>query len=329
MSRSSRWEENRTRCTHNRHRLIFKEFTDPDLHISLGSFQVERLKGGDMYTGVYSGFTEFDDGLLSLFSTFVTAKFAQVREKLLSQEKSEQLMGIVKTMIALLGQRSYMALIMELRDLMPALVGYEHFGIYFHNKACKVYNHIVANELCTCFQSHYKAGMRNLIKYPDDTGITGMVFKEDTHVISLKGKREKNFHELDNIEAYGEIKDFLFMPTYGYNGTKNGVMQLYNKRQGKPDEVEVKRLENYQKLLGVMMENVVDFDKAIDIEMNVMNILSYLDKTATLFKKEESRYTSTIDDIKIAVQNLQYLVRENEMRKEQIKAKSANYYIQA
>ena len=188
---------------------------------------------------------------------------------------------------------------------------------------------IIGEELCTCFQSHYKAGMRNLIRYPDDIGITGKVFKEDVCVISLKGKKEKNFHELDNIEAYGEIKNFLFMPIYGYNGIKNGVMQLFNKKQGKLDEEEIKNLKPYQKLVGIIIENIIDFDKAIDIEMNVKSILNHLGNTTTIFHEEEETCTSFIDDIKIAVQNLQMLINDNEKKKDTIKGKAAAYYIQS
>ena len=141
--RNLRWEVNcKNSFNLNRHRLIFKEFVDMDLHVSLGGFQVEKLKSGNMYTGIYSGFTELDYGLLSLFSMFVSIKFSQIKEKLITQEKNKQLASIVSTMISLLGQRSYMLLIMELRNLMPGLVGYEYFGVYYHDKTCNAfYNH--------------------------------------------------------------------------------------------------------------------------------------------------------------------------------------------
>lgn len=170
----------------------------------------------------------------------------------------------------------------------------------------------------TCSRSNYKAGIKNLVKYPDNTGITGAAFQKNSYIISLKGKKEKNFHELDNIESYGEIKNFIFMPMYTFNDTKNGVIQLFNKKQGKPDDQDIQNIKPYQKLIGIMIQNSIDINRVIDIEMNIKKIINFLKETTTIFQKEEFRYTSPIDDVKIAIENMQKYINDNVANKERI-----------
>lgn len=270
-----------------------------------------------MYTGIYSGFTEADDGLISILSTFIGLKFLQIHENLLSQEKDQRLKNLLNILNSLLGIRTYMSLVIQMREMMPILMGYEYFGIYFHNNE-SIFIIKLAHELCTSFHADYKAGNRNLIRYPDNTGITGKSFTDESCIISFKGKKENNFHEIDNIESYGEIKNFIVMPTYGNGDEKNGMMQLYNKKQGKIDDQEIENLKPYQRFVGLIMQNVLDIDRAIDIEMNIKNILDFLKDNTTLFLKEEIRYSSALDDIKIALENFQQLLLKLNMARKNV-----------
>ncbi len=86
-----------------------------------------------MYTGVYSGFSELDDGLLSLLCTFIGVKVAQIRSTFQCREKEERLAATINTVNTLYEQRTYMNLLIGLRELLPPLVGYEFVGVYFHD----------------------------------------------------------------------------------------------------------------------------------------------------------------------------------------------------
>ncbi len=134
----------------------------------------------------------------------------------------------------------------------------------------------VANELCTCFKNHSLPEGGTLIRYPSDIGITGTVFREEKAAASLRGKREKNFHQIDNSGSYSEIRNFLFVPMYGLNGTKTGVVQFFNKSRGTPTESDLETVRPYQRLAGVLLQNMVEMNTAIDVSMNMRTVLESL-----------------------------------------------------
>ena len=141
----------------------------------------------------------------------------------------------------------------------------------------------------------------NLTEYPDDTGITGKVFKENHPILSFVGKREPGFHEIDNIGEYVEIHDFLFAPTYGFNNVKNGIIQVFNKKGGTLNENDIKTLKPYQKLVGMLIENTLELNKAIDLDINFKRILDMLGKKTDIFNKDEIRFTTSMEDRKSVV----------------------------
>lgn len=124
------------------------------------------------------------------------------------------------------------------------------------------------------------AGIRSLIRYPVGIGIAGSVFKENKIVISQKGKGEKNFYEIDNVGTYAEIKNFIFMPTYGLGGKANGVVQFYNKKGEELNQDQIEILKPYQKLLGHMIEHLLELNAAMDISMCINQVIDAMnDKT--------------------------------------------------
>lgn len=88
---------------------------------------------GNVYTGAYMGFTEQDDGIISLLSIFLSLKLYQIKVYILLEEKDRHFNKLLDTLNSLLRTRSYMSLMMELREVMPQLLGYEHFGVYYHD----------------------------------------------------------------------------------------------------------------------------------------------------------------------------------------------------
>ena len=189
-----------------------------------------------------------------------------------------------------------------------------------------IYKVNVANELCTCMKSNLKTDETCLMRYPDDIGITGKIFKNDGYYISFKGRKEMNFHEIDNVGNYAEIKNFLFLPTYGFNGQRNGIIQLFNKKKGNPDEHDIQHLKPYQKLIGMLMHNVIESNRIIDIDMNIRRILLQLGDKTQKYNKEHSRYSSAIDNLEFVVENLQKILKENEMAKSDIVRKNPIHF---
>jgi len=86
-----------------------------------------------MYTGVYSGFTDLDNELLSLLTSFIGLKITQIEEYALSKEKDKKVIEIVGMVSTLLMNRNCIKLLRKLRKVLPSLLGYEYVGVYLHN----------------------------------------------------------------------------------------------------------------------------------------------------------------------------------------------------
>jgi hypothetical protein len=77
----------------------------------------------------------------------------------------------------------------------------------------------------------------NIIKFPPQMGISGQVFKNKSIFISNKGKHEPGFDpDIDNVCTAPNIKNFVFLYIYGSNAKPMGIIQFYNKKEGKITE---------------------------------------------------------------------------------------------
>ncbi len=141
-------------------------------------------------------------------------------------------------------------------------------------------------------------------------GITGEVFRSQKPVISLKGKKEKNFHEVDNMGSYTELRNFVFVPMHGIGGTKVGVLQLFNKRDGEPDETDLDALRPYERLAGQMMQNVIELNIAIDMEINVRKVLDELGQKTALDEVQELEYNFGMNKVQKRLLKLQDLISD-------------------
>eukprot|EP00826_Nyctotherus_ovalis_P022081 TRINITY_DN17232_c0_g1_i14.p4 TRINITY_DN17232_c0_g1~~TRINITY_DN17232_c0_g1_i14.p4 ORF type:complete len:163 (+),score=32.44 TRINITY_DN17232_c0_g1_i14:1372-1860(+) len=156
-------------------------------------------------------------------------------------------------------------------------------------------------------------------------GITGKVFKEAEYVMSVKGKRETNFHEIDNMASYVEMRNFLFIPTYGFKDQKNGVIQLFNRKIGNPSESDLQSVKSYQKLVGMLIEGVMESNRIMNIDMNLRKVLNQLRESTRVYKREEFSYTLAITNLEIVVDNLQKIIKEHEKTKGSIISRSPSH----
>lgn len=287
---------------------------EPGTQNLLAGFQLEKAKAGDMYTGVYCGFSDLDNGLLSLLTSFIGIKISQIKENLQSKEKDKRFFEALQTITSLMEDRTCVQLLMELKETLPQLTGYEHAGVYLHEPLSTPVL-TVANELCTCIKSNTKAGGKDLARYADDIGITGRVFKEAEYVMSVKGKKEANFHEIDNMASYVEMSNFLFIPTYGFKSQKNGVIQLFNRKIGNPGESDLQSVKPYQKLVGMLIEGVMEANRIMNIDMNLRKVLNQLRERTGVYNREEFSYTLAITNLEVVVDNLQRIIKEHEETK--------------
>lgn len=104
----------------------------------LGGLQLERTKAGDVYTGLYTGFTELEDGFLALLSCCIGLKCAQLRERTFSEIKEKTCAATISTIASLLETRMYSALLVKIRQALPSILGYESAGVYLHDPTCNL-----------------------------------------------------------------------------------------------------------------------------------------------------------------------------------------------
>ena len=141
------------------------------------------------------------------------------------------------------------------------------------------------------------------------------MLKEEGYVISLKGRKEVNFEEIDSPGTYAELHNFIFLPTYGFNSHKNGVIQLFNKKRGEPKERDVKMIKPYQQLVGMLMQNVLEANIVVDININVRSILKELGEKTGNYYREELNYTTAVNNLKSSIENLMKILKDNERYK--------------
>jgi len=263
-----------------------------------------------MYTEYYTGFSELEYEYLSLLCTFIGLKCAQLKEKYLSELKEKRCIETISTVASLLETRMYPALLVRIRQTLPSILGYENVGIYLYDSTCNLYIYIVANELCTYLDNNNIPECETLLRYPTSEGLTGKVFNTDSIIISHKGMSSENSSEIDNADI--EIRDFTFMPTYGFDNTRNGVLQLFNRLQGGINNNEA--LKYYQKLIGLIMQNVKEGDKAMNIGLRMKGLLESLKDKTNIYQLNEVKYSSTLDDLEMLVDNLKRIIINNEKK---------------
>lgn len=111
---------------------MFKGIVNPISRELVAGLQLEKIKAGDMYTGVYNGFSDLDNELLLILTSFIGLKIAQVEEGISSKEKDNKVTDVVNTINSLISNRSHIKLLLKLRKVLPSLLGYEHVGVYLH-----------------------------------------------------------------------------------------------------------------------------------------------------------------------------------------------------
>lgn len=138
-------------------------------------------------------------------------------------------------------------------------------------------------------------------------------------MVSVAGKEERGFHAIDATELHKPVKNFVFVPTYGFKQEKNGVLQLFNKREILGEE-ELVKLKPYQHLIGMIMQNLLEVDKAANIEFDIKKMVRLVESLSAPNISKEGILSST-EEIQRVIYNLQKLIDENAVLREKHKAR--------
>ena len=82
--------------------------------------------------------------------------------------------------------------------------------------------------------------------------------------------------DLDNVISYPNIRSFVFIPIHGSDNKVIGVIQLYNKRYTEINENDVNYLKSLQKILGIILENVMYVNDALNFYINAKDTTTKL-----------------------------------------------------
>jgi len=95
-----------------------------------------------------------------------------------------------------------------------------------------------------------------MICIPHGAGITGEVFAKNKSVYFNKFEYSPYFtQETDNLKAFENIHNFIFIPMTGYDEVPNGVVQMYNFKQP-ITRLKVKKMIAMKKLIGSILDKV-------------------------------------------------------------------------
>ena len=118
----------------HRHKLLIKGIVDPINKELLCGFQLERKNSGNMYTGLYNGFSETDDRILSLVAVVIGIKLCQLKESSMSLSKDILRINTLNEINKLLENRTYRSFLIDLKERLPPLVKFEYIEVYLYRK---------------------------------------------------------------------------------------------------------------------------------------------------------------------------------------------------
>lgn len=96
--------------------------------------QLERSKGGDMYSGKYFGFNSIEESAFGLLIMFISEKIYELGQNEVLKKKEQLLENTHKFFTELLEQRTIKDFIFFIRQTLASFLGYENSGLLYYSK---------------------------------------------------------------------------------------------------------------------------------------------------------------------------------------------------
>ena len=79
------------------------------------------------------------------------------------------------------------------------------------------------------------------LRFPANIGITGAIIKSKEHIFKNDDDPLPNGYtsDIDNALKFQGIKNFIFCPIIGKNGSCIGVLHMFNKQNDKIDKFDI------------------------------------------------------------------------------------------
>lgn len=108
-----------------------------------------------------------------------------------------------------------------------------------------------------------------MVRFPSALGISGTVCTNNKIIVRNTELSGKSLADVDNSANFTLVRNCAFFPLYGRDEKVVGVLQLYNKKDGEIEKTEVQSIKFYQKLFGVILQNTIEYNEAIDLMLCV------------------------------------------------------------
>ena len=126
------------------------------------------------------------------------------------------------------------------------------------------------------------------VRFPDDLGITGDVFKRNQVIKIDNVKVHRLFNpDIDNSCQIGNLDNAIFACLFGKDLEAVGVLQVFNKANGKViDEKDVEKVRSLQKIIGICVSSTNCICEAASFTINfrhtvqeIMHSVEHVDKS--------------------------------------------------
>jgi len=114
-------------------------------------------------------------------------------------------------------------------------------------------------------------------KFPKNTGLTGECFMNNRVIIGNE-KEVCKFTDIDHVAISGGIKNFAFLPLYGYSTEIVGVLELINKKDGQVmAKNDILEIEPYRKCIGLMMKHITELNSTMSASFTLKKLIGRID----------------------------------------------------
>jgi transcriptional regulator with GAF, ATPase, and Fis domain len=222
--------------------------------------------------------SNIDQMIFGLYASVVQTKIETILAQMDSHDRHQHLFDTLSLASRITTQRSYRALIKQIKLLLPAYFEFESVGVLLLDTK--------TNDLFTIAdidmtEEELKNGQeytasKDIISFPSTLGITGHAFQQGKVFICNEVNKERRFMpDIDNLSSISEPFNFLIGPIYdSKDKSPVGVIQLVNKRNKKYiNQSDIQRFEIIQELLGRSVSNTAEIHELINVTIGFKSSL--------------------------------------------------------
>ena len=228
--------------------------------------------------------SEIDQVLFEILTSMVQLKMDELLVKRDLIVKTNHLFDTLSLAARITTQRSYKALIREIKIMLPPYFEFGAVAILLFDT--KTHHLFTISEVKKAEDAHgceEYSDSGDVLSFPCNIGITGQVFEtEEVYIWNNTENDQKFTSDIDNLTEIAEVYNFMIGPVY--TSKKNspvGVIQLINKHDKKCiSEDDIEKFKIIQELLGRSISNTSEIHELINITIGLKSKLGNIKRLA-------------------------------------------------